>query len=151
MALDANVTYQSVNFLSGVIRTLSFTAASALIKTSGDRSPSEIILAAPKRRNRFQNLEDETIYAPNCECSFVGFGREVGDLVQSNSLPRFDCSTIHVPTRNAFATVVTIGLSPNPVGKKLVSTTNTLGTSCKRQYRSTTDVVGSSPIRQVPI
>src|SRR5262249_16741540 len=48
---------------------------------------------------------------------------------QSSSFPRFDCSTIHVPTRNAFATVVTIGLSPNPVGKKLVSTTNTFGTS----------------------
>jgi len=52
---------------------------------------------------------------------------------------------------SALATTVTIGLRPRPVGMRLESTTKTLSAPCKRQKRLTMEVVGSSPIRQVPI
>src|SRR3954447_14823877 len=57
---------------------------------------------------------------------------------------------IQVPAHSAFATTVTIGFTPKPVGMKLVSTTKTLGTSCIWQFRFRTDFVRSSPIRHVP-
>src|SRR5204863_8535052 len=54
------------------------------------------------------------------------------------------------PTRSAFAIAVSAGLTAVDEGKKLVSTTYRLSTSCALQFTSSADVVGSLPNRTVP-
>src|SRR5262245_20402943 len=54
------------------------------------------------------------------------------------------------PTRSAFAIAVSAGLTELLDGKKLVSTTYRLSSSCALQSRSSADVAGSVPKRTVP-
>src|SRR3954470_23447469 len=54
------------------------------------------------------------------------------------------------PTRMAFAMAVNAGFTALADGKKLVSTTYRLSTSCARQFTSSADVCGSVPNRTVP-
>src|SRR3954467_11238695 len=54
------------------------------------------------------------------------------------------------PTRIAFAIAVSAGFTALADGKKLVSTTYRLSTSCARQFTSSAEVCGSVPNRTVP-
>src|ERR1039458_2195515 len=54
------------------------------------------------------------------------------------------------PTRIALAMAVSAGFTAPMLGKKLVSTTYRLSTSCALQLTSSTDVAGSVPKRQGP-
>ena len=54
------------------------------------------------------------------------------------------------PTRSAFAIAVSAGFTAPMLGKKLVSTTYRLSTSCALQSGSSTEVAGSLPNRTVP-
>ena len=53
-------------------------------------------------------------------------------------------------TRSALAIAVSAGLTAPMLGKKLVSTTYRLSSSCALQLVSSTDVCGSVPNRHVP-
>jgi hypothetical protein len=53
-------------------------------------------------------------------------------------------------TRNACAAIVSPGFTAADEGKNEASTTNKFGTSCVRQYGSSTDVRGSPPKQSVP-
>ena len=54
------------------------------------------------------------------------------------------------PTRIALAMAVSAGLTAPMLGKKLVSVTYRLSTSCALQLTSSTEVAGSAPNRHVP-
>jgi len=54
------------------------------------------------------------------------------------------------PTRIAFAIAVSAGFTAPMLGKKLVSTTYRLSTSCALQLTSRTDDAGSAPNQTVP-
>src|SRR5271157_1400511 len=54
------------------------------------------------------------------------------------------------PTRIALAMAVSAGFTAPMLGKKLVSTTYRLSTSCALQLTSRTELAGSVPNRQVP-
>ncbi len=96
--------------------------------------------AAPAARRSARIFGSQSLASTKSSTAYARNGTDATSLAASHrahhsgrqsawrSSPRFASCTIHVPTRRAFATTLTIGFSPSPVGMKLESTTNTFGT-----------------------